>query len=142
MKVALPVKMGLVDKYFERAKTFLILEIEGTAMKKSFFSVNPSQSNRKQVIELFQKSGVKLIIVDKIGTKAKQTLSENGFQVNSPEAAGFLKNIPPAAEGGYPESCPAYLTCAARKGGPVNNLKDSPGTCKKGAAIICNMSTP
>ncbi|WP_027356179.1 NifB/NifX family molybdenum-iron cluster-binding protein [Desulfofundulus thermocisternus] len=81
MKVALPVKMGLVDKYFERAKTFLILEIEGTAMKKSFFSVNPSQSNRKQVIELFQKSGVKLIIVDKIGTKAKQTLSENGFQV-------------------------------------------------------------
>ncbi len=82
MKAALPVKMGRVDKYFERAKTFLILEVEGRAIKKKhFFSVNPHHSNHEQLIKPFQNTGVKLIIVDKINAKANQALKENGFQV-------------------------------------------------------------
>ncbi|MCL6447075.1 MAG: hypothetical protein K6U04_02815 [Armatimonadetes bacterium] len=82
MKAALPVKMGRVDKYFERAKTFLILEVEGHTIKnKHFFSVNPHQSNHGQLIKPFQNTGVKLIIVDKISAKANQALKESGFQV-------------------------------------------------------------
>jgi len=82
MKAALPVKMGRIDKYFERAKTFLILEIEGTTIKKKhLFSINPRQSNYGQLIYPFQNSGVKLIIVDKIDAKVNQTLKENGFKV-------------------------------------------------------------
>lgn len=82
MKAALPVKMGRIDKYFERAKTFLILEIEGsTIKKKNFFSINPRQSNYGQLVGPFQNAGIKLIIVDKISAKLNQKLKGNGFQV-------------------------------------------------------------
>lgn len=82
VKLALPVKMGRVEKHFERAKTFLILEVENAAIKKKhFFSVNPHQSNHGQLVKSFQNSGVKLIIVDNISAKANQTLKESGFEV-------------------------------------------------------------
>jgi len=82
MKAVLPVKMGRIEKYFERAKTFLVLEIEDQTVKNGgFFSVDSRQSTCEQLIGPMQSAGVELVIVDKITVRASRFLEEKGFRV-------------------------------------------------------------
>jgi predicted Fe-Mo cluster-binding NifX family protein len=82
MKAVLPVKMGRIEKYFERAKTFLVLEIEDQTVKNGgFFSVDPRQSTCEQLIGPMQSAGVELVIANKITARASRSLEEKGFRV-------------------------------------------------------------